>query len=99
MRPIEEFRNTPLIPISDRQMQDYKDRVEKFHRKGVFLEVRKDSLVSFGIRRIIILSYNFAGIFVGALYLMSLLIRYVLSREEEAGVAYQRLKLQRIREY
>ena len=48
MRPIEEFRNTPLIPISDRQMKDYKDRVEKFHRKGVFLEVKKDSLVSLG---------------------------------------------------
>ena len=45
---MEDFRNTPLIPISEKLIKDYKDRLEKYHRKGVFLEVRKQSIANIG---------------------------------------------------
>ena len=41
-RPVEEFRHTPLIPISDRQMKDFNERVEMYHRKGFFFEIKKE---------------------------------------------------------
>ena len=28
LRPVEEFRHTPLIPISERDLKKYKDEVE-----------------------------------------------------------------------
>ena len=86
MRPIEEFRNTPLIPLSDQQMQQHKERVEKYHRSGVYFEIKKESFLN-------------VGIFVGAVGLMYILLRFVSTKEEEASIAYQRLKLQRLREY
>jgi len=86
LRPIEEFRNTPLIPISDQMMQQHKERVEKYHRSGVYFEIKKESFLNMGV-------------FVGAVCLMYMLLKFVSTKEEEASIAYQRLKLQRLREY
>ncbi len=44
LRPIEEFRHTPLIPISEKELADYKAEVEARNRKGYFVEIKKDTL-------------------------------------------------------
>lgn len=32
LRPIEEFRNTPIIPIAESTMKKHKERLEEYHR-------------------------------------------------------------------
>ena len=34
LRPIEEFRHTPLIPVSEKDLLKYKESVEQKNRKG-----------------------------------------------------------------
>lgn len=45
---MEEFRHTPLIPISEKAMADYRRRLEEYHRGGLFFEVKKDTLLNYG---------------------------------------------------
>lgn len=47
LRPIEEFRNTPLIPISDRAMRDHKEMLERYHRSGFMFEIKKEALINY----------------------------------------------------
>ena len=49
LRPVEEFRHTPLIPISERDLFNYKQEVEQRNRKGYYLEVRKDTIYFYTI--------------------------------------------------
>ena len=86
LRPVEDFRHTPLIPISDKLIQAHKDKVERFHRAGVYFEVKKETLFNLGM-------------FGVASCLMYMLFKFVSTKEEEAAVAYQRLRIQRDREY
>lgn len=44
LRPVEEFRHTPVIPISEKDLADYKKKVEEANRKGWYLEFKKDQL-------------------------------------------------------
>jgi hypothetical protein len=44
LRPVEEFRHTPVIPISEKDLADYKKKVEEANRKGWYLEIRKDKI-------------------------------------------------------
>lgn len=37
LRPIEEFRHTPLIPIADSAMRKYKEMLEEYHRRAFVL--------------------------------------------------------------
>jgi hypothetical protein len=80
LRPIEEFRNTPLIPISDRQMSDFKGRLDAYHRRGFYFEVKRETI------------YNVILVSIAA-FIGLQMIRMVLKREEEAGVAIERLRL------
>jgi hypothetical protein len=32
LRPLEEFRNTPLIPVSERQLREHREMLERYHR-------------------------------------------------------------------
>lgn len=83
---MEEFRHTPLIPISDQQMRQHKERVEKYHRAGVYFEVKRETFFNLGV-------------FAIALFLMYNLLKFVSSKEEEAAIAYQRLRIQRMKDY
>ena len=44
MRPVEEFRHTPIIPISDKEMMDHRRKVEEANRKGYYVEIKKDTI-------------------------------------------------------
>ena len=49
LRPVEEFRNTPIIPISERDLLKYKQEVEQKNRKGYYVEIRKDTIYFYTI--------------------------------------------------
>jgi len=49
LRPVEEFRHTPLIPISERDLLKYKQEVEAKNRKGYYVEIRKDTIYFYTI--------------------------------------------------
>ena len=44
MRPIEEFRHTPVIPFSEKELTDHREQVEFRNRKGYYVEIRKDTI-------------------------------------------------------
>jgi hypothetical protein len=48
LRPYEELRHTPIIPISDKDMQRHNEHVAAANRKGYFLEIKKDALYFYG---------------------------------------------------
>ena len=49
LRPVEEFRNTPIIPISEKELFKYKQDVEAKNRKGYYVEIRKDTIYFYTI--------------------------------------------------
>jgi hypothetical protein len=49
LRPVEDFRHTPLIPVSDKEMKKYKDEVEQRNRKGYYVEIKKDTIYFYTI--------------------------------------------------
>jgi hypothetical protein len=44
LRPVEDFRNTPLIPISEKDLADHRRKVEEANRKGYYVEIKKDTI-------------------------------------------------------
>ena len=46
---MEEFRHTPIIPISERDLAKYKQEVEQRNRKGYYVEIRKDTIYFYTI--------------------------------------------------
>lgn len=75
LRPVEEFRHTPLIPISDKMMREWNEKVQAYHRKGMYLEITKEQVYSF----------FFFGV-IG--YIMFSMLRWVLKKEEEQGLQF-----------
>eukprot|EP00354_Favella_ehrenbergii_P000572 CAMPEP_0170454270 /NCGR_PEP_ID=MMETSP0123-20130129/2583_1 /TAXON_ID=182087 /ORGANISM="Favella ehrenbergii, Strain Fehren 1" /LENGTH=182 /DNA_ID=CAMNT_0010716937 /DNA_START=401 /DNA_END=949 /DNA_ORIENTATION=+ len=49
LRPVEEFRHTPIIPISEKDLFKYKQDVEERNRKGYYVEIRKDTIYFYTI--------------------------------------------------
>ena len=56
LRPVDDFRHTPIIPISERDILENKKKIEERNRKGYYVEIKKDTLyfytiacISFGI--------------------------------------------------
>lgn len=48
LRPVEEFRHTPVIPISEKDLLDYKRKVDEKNRKGYYVEIKKDTIYFYG---------------------------------------------------
>jgi len=49
LRPIEEFRHTPVVPIPEKEIKEYKKKIEDKNRMGVYFEVKKQTLYYYGI--------------------------------------------------
>jgi hypothetical protein len=45
---VEEFRHTPIIPISEKDLADHKRKVEEANRKGYYVEIKKDTIYFYG---------------------------------------------------
>ncbi len=50
LRPVEEFRHTPLIPISEKRMAEHKEKLEAYHRGGLYFEVKKETIANYRIK-------------------------------------------------
>jgi hypothetical protein len=46
---VEEFRHTPVIPISEKDLADHRKKIEERNRKGYYVEIKKDTLYFYGI--------------------------------------------------
>lgn len=46
---MEEFRHTPLIPISEKDLFKHRQEIEQRNRKGYFVEIRKDTIYFYTI--------------------------------------------------
>lgn len=49
LRPIEEFRHTPIVPISEKEIREYQKKIEDKRRTGVYFEVKKQTVYYYGI--------------------------------------------------
>lgn len=49
LRPVEDFRHTPLIPISEKDMQEHRRKIEERNRKGYYVEIKKDTIYFYTI--------------------------------------------------
>jgi hypothetical protein len=52
LRPVEDFRNTPIIPISERDILENKRKIEERNRKGYYVEIKKDTIYFYTIAMI-----------------------------------------------
>ena len=44
LRPVEEFRHTPIIPLSEKELADHRKKIEEKNRKGYYVEIKKDTI-------------------------------------------------------
>lgn len=49
LRPIEEFRHTPIIPISEKDLLLQKQKIDERNRKGYYVEIKKDTIYFYTI--------------------------------------------------
>ena len=49
LRPVEEFRHTPIIPISEKDLRENQQKIEERNRKGYYVEIRKDTIYFYTI--------------------------------------------------
>ena len=84
LRPVEEFRHTPVVPISDKDMKEFKNKIEEKSRMKVYFEIKKHTLYHyiFGVFFCVILYGTF---------------RYVNSESEKLTYEVERIKFRRLR--
>merc|ERR1712046_489772 len=83
LRPVEEFRYLPIIPISDRQMADFRRRVAIWHTKRFNFLVKRDDVLN-----------GFVALF--AFLVCWKLISFVMEKNEEMMVDMDRIKINKI---
>lgn len=49
LRPVEDFRNTPIIPVSDKEIMEHKKKIEEKNRKGYYVEIKKETIYFYSI--------------------------------------------------
>jgi len=49
LRPVEDFRHTPIIPISEKDIMANKKKIEERNRKGYYVEIKKETLYFYTI--------------------------------------------------
>ncbi len=84
LRPIEDFRHTPVIPVSDAEIRRWQDRMASYHKNIFFFEVKKETIFNYFIFAVIL----YCGLF---------LVKVALDKQDQMGIAYQRLQLERIK--
>lgn len=46
---MEDFRHTPLIPISDKDLRKHQQKIDDKNRKGYYVEIKKDTIYFYTI--------------------------------------------------
>lgn len=84
LRPVEEFRHTPVVPISEKDISNYKKKIEEKNRKGVYFEIKKQTLIYYG--------YAFVGFIV-----IYFVFRFLEKEGEKTHSELERIRLRRFR--
>jgi hypothetical protein len=84
LRPIEEFRHTPVVPIDESELKKYRDKIEEKSRMKVYFEIKKHTLYH----------YIFGVVFCFILYGTFV---YVNSESEKMTYEVERIKFRRLR--
>ena len=50
LRPVDDFRHTPVMPISEKDLADHRRKVDEANRKGYYVEIKKDTIYFYGKR-------------------------------------------------
>lgn len=82
IRPIEEFRHTPLVPISDRQMEEFEEKKRKLNQDALYFNVSFEKFSS-------VFLFCSTGLVIG--YFFSVFMK----NEEDMMINYHRKKLER----
>ena len=61
LRGVDEFRHTPIIPISEKDILANKKKIEERNRKGYYVEIKKETLYFYtiGLLSLSIIFYTF----------------------------------------
>ncbi len=84
LKPVEEFRHTPVIPIPEKDIKEYKKKIEEKNRMGVYLEVKKQTVYYYGI----------AILFAVILYIT---VRHFYRESEKMQADIERIRHRRLR--
>lgn len=84
LRPIEDFRHTPIVPIEEKEMKIFKKKIEDKNRVGVYFEVKKQTLYY----------YSVAIIFSVFVYLT---FKYFSKENEKISYEVEKMRLRRYR--
>lgn len=49
LRPVEDFRHTAVIPISEKDLIEHRKKIDEKNRKGYYVEIRKDTIYFYTI--------------------------------------------------
>jgi len=84
LKPVEEFRHTPVVPITEKDLKDFRNKIEEKNRMKVYFEIKKHTLYHylFGIMFCFILYGTFI---------------YVNSESEKLTYEVERIKFRRLR--
>lgn len=82
LKPVEEFRHTPIIPISDKAMKQFQEALNKHHRSALYLELGVESIIQYAFM-------------IFALYVGYRLINYAIELEDQSELAYHRMQEKR----
>lgn len=84
LTPVEEMRHTPIVSIGEKEMKDFRNKIEEKNRMKVYFEVNKQTLYhyAFGVVFCIILYSTF---------------KYVNKESEKLTYEVERIKFRRFR--
>jgi hypothetical protein len=84
LKAVEEFRHTPVVPISDKDLKEFRNKIEEKNRMRVYFEIKKHTLYHyiFGVFFCIILYATF---------------KYVNGESEKLTYEVERIKFRRFR--
>lgn len=83
LRPVEDFRHTPLIPISETAMKKFKEEMEERHNRAFFFSVKTETMINIGM-------------FIGSLIVIGTLIGEVRKGSDKKVLEVMRTKHQRL---
>jgi hypothetical protein len=60
LRPIEEFRHTPIIPLSEKEMAEHRKKIDDKNRKGYYVEIKKDTIYFYSKSTTLLITPSFS---------------------------------------
>jgi hypothetical protein len=84
LRPIEDFRHTPIVPVSEKEINEYRKKVEDKRRVGIYFEIKKQTLYYYAV----------SAVFIIFLYRV---FKYIYSEGEKMTYEVEKLRLRRYR--